>query len=225
MFSKSLFLGMIIFIHGAAPTTYDTTGKHLFICSGQSNMQFWNLNVSFIPILQARFGSENVTISKTDCLGTPISAWYSAVSDTTGGQYTSLINAALGAKGSETWRSITFVFMQGETDAIDVIAPDTYGQSVSGLVSHIKTDLGYPNLNVVVGRINNFDDLDVPPWNWPSWDLIRWQQEYMGEHSGSRWGWFDTDVGVDNVHHTPAGYVAMGSNAAAVAIRLIESNP
>jgi len=49
---------------------------HLFILSGQSNMEQLNPEDSFIPAVQAEFGAENVVVVKDAWGGQPIRRWY-----------------------------------------------------------------------------------------------------------------------------------------------------
>ena len=51
-------------------------GKHLFILSGQSNMQGLNPEESFTPAVENEFGKENVIIVKYALGGQPIRRWY-----------------------------------------------------------------------------------------------------------------------------------------------------
>ncbi|WP_093672257.1 hypothetical protein [Tenacibaculum sp. MAR_2009_124] len=51
-------------------------GKHLFILSGQSNMQLLKPKESFIPEIKKKFGAKNIITVKYAKGGQPIRRWY-----------------------------------------------------------------------------------------------------------------------------------------------------
>ena len=50
--------------------------KHLFILSGQSNMERLDPNISFTPTVEAAFGKNNVIVVKDAMGAQPIRRWY-----------------------------------------------------------------------------------------------------------------------------------------------------
>ncbi|MEC8784621.1 MAG: acetyl xylan esterase, partial [Planctomycetota bacterium] len=56
-------------------------GKHLFILSGQSNMQGHRPDEAFTPAVQEALGTEQVIVIQDALGGQPIQRWYKAWKD------------------------------------------------------------------------------------------------------------------------------------------------
>jgi hypothetical protein len=207
-------------------------GKHLFILSGQSNMVGLDPNISFTPTVEAAFGNENVIVVKDAASGQPISRWYLHAAGTRGDLYNRLLEKVLVAIEGEKVRTVTFVWMQGESDVRET-AP-VYGDSLGGLIGHLKTDLQFEDINFVIGRISDYGLLDTTSWErWnftiEGWQMIRTiQVEYANSY---RLGaWVDTDDLngdaenlVNGLHYTVEGYETLGQRFAEEPIALINN--
>ena len=205
-------------------------GKHLFILSGQSNMALMDPDISFTPTVEAAFGNENVIVVKDAASGQPISRWYLHASGARGDLYNRLLEKVQLAIDGETLRTVSFVWMQGESDVRET-AP-VYGDCLGGLIGHLKTDLQFENINFVIGRISDYGLLDTTSWEtWnftmEGWQMIRTiQVEYANSYPLG--AWVDTDDLngdaenlVNGLHYTVEGYEILGQRFAEEAIALI----
>ena len=90
---------------------------HLFILSGQSNMERLDSDSYFLPLVASEFGRENVIVVKDAHGGQPIRQWYKGWRPSAGeslGVNGSLYNTLIEkVKKSIGTKSITFVWMQG----------------------------------------------------------------------------------------------------------------
>ena len=200
-------------------------GKHLFILSGQSNMVRIKPETHFTPIVAKEFGSNNVTVVKSAWNGTPIRSWYSK-SGGKGNRYASLVDAVKEATKGKTYETATFVWMQGETDAVNgkgSEGPRTYAESLNGLIDLLKADLKIDSLNIVIGRLSDHRMSE----NWKQMRNI--QVEIAEKHKGA---WVDTDDLNDvemkdgskrnDLHYTPDNRGTLGKRFAEKAIELIK---
>ena len=66
MASVLVWAALAACLHAGEQGQFDrlTAGKHLFILSGQSNMDRLDPKVSFTPAVEAAFGKENVIVVK-----------------------------------------------------------------------------------------------------------------------------------------------------------------
>lgn len=216
--------------------------KHLFILSGQSNMQLLRPNESFKPILNEEFGKKNVAVVKYALGSMPIRRWYKDWKPTSGDTpkaepdlYDSLMvrvkevikKRKINPKNAA---SVTFIWMQGERDARKEFG-EVYEKSLLGLYKQLSDDLGIKKMNLVIGRLS---DCGLKKKGWPHWQMIRDIQVNIA-NSNKRFGWIDTDdlntgvnrngkTVVDDIHMTKVGYVIMGERFAKKAIELIEIN-
>ena len=211
-----LTLFAVSYVHGAEQ------GKHLFILSGQSNMQRLNPDISFIPGVEAAFGKENVIIVKDAEGGQPILRWYkkwnASKAYRIGDLYDRLMAKVNEAIKDKQLASITLVWMQGESDATNNAS--VYAASLKGLLDQFRTDLGRKELHVVIGRISDYrTDTD--------WELVRKAQVEVAE-ADPHAAWVDTDDlngGKKDLHYSPAGYKRLGQRFADSAIQLINQKP
>jgi hypothetical protein len=212
-------------------------GKHLFILSGQSNMELLRPVESFTPILQKKYGTRKVIVAKY-ALGTqPIRKWYKNWQPFEGSEpkaeaylYDSLMVEVKKVYGKGKFKSVTFIWMQGERDA-KMGYGNVYEQSLLGLYNQLSEDLERKDINFIIGRLSDFA---INKNAWPDWNLIREIQVKVAE-SNPRFDWIDTDdlnSGINrkgeyienDIHMSSDGYKIMGERFADKAIKLIKLN-
>ncbi|GAB6166781.1 sialate O-acetylesterase [Thermostilla marina] len=206
---------------------------HLFILSGQSNMQGLNPDLSFTPTVEKAFGADKVVVVKDALGGQPIRRWYKQwkpAGETKpwpdlGDLYDRLMEKVRAAIEGKELASVTFVWMQGEKDAREGHG-EVYAESLKGLIRQLQHDLGRDDINVVIGRVNDFD---MKNERYPHWTKVREAQVAVAE-SLPHAAWVDTDdlnnkerngQPIDDLHMTPDGYKILGKRFAEAAIRLI----
>lgn len=210
--------------------------SHLFILSGQSNMNRLKLRISFTPTVEEAFGKDNIIIVKDTKGGQPIREWYKEWKTSSGDKpegngalYDRLmvkVNAAIEGKKIAT---VTFLWMQGESDILE--HGDMYESSLNGLLNQLRKDLGRDDLNYVIGRLS---DHGIGNENIPYWMTIRKAQVKIAEAS-PRGAWVNTDDLNDGVnkngqkikndaHYSVEGYKTFGKRLADKAIELIKNN-
>jgi len=217
----------IIISNSCTPKTEN--GTHLFILSGQSNMANLDPSISFKPNLENLLSKENIIIVKYALGSQPIYRWYKEWTyengmkpENSGDLYDSLMRKVTKAIKGKKIKSVTFVWMQGERDA-KLKYGDAYEKSLVGLIKQLSDDLQWNELNVVIGRLN---DYSMDNNTHPHWTVVRETQVKVAE-SIKRGGWVDTDDlnGVKNdIHCTEEGYFILGERFANKAITIIENN-
>lgn len=213
------------------------SGKHLFILSGQSNMVGLNPNESFVPIIEAELGAENVIVVKSAFGGQPILRWYKDWKPQNGLEpesqpdlYDTLLATVLDSIQGKDIATITFIWMQGERDAREQWG-DVYERSLIGLYNQLSEDLNRTDLNFVIGRLSDFD---MQNERYPHWVMVRETQVKVAE-SNPRFGWIDTDDLNDglnrqgkeisnDLHMSADGYVEMGKRFANESIKIIRNS-
>ena len=244
-------LGAWILLSGSSALQADDAKQHLFIMSGQSNMQGLDLNLSFIPAVEAAFGKPNVTVVKDALGGQPIRRWYKAwkpaedhvppiegsskdakpIDHTKiGTLYDRLMMRLHDATQGRQFDTVTFCWMQGERDAKEGHG-SVYAASLKGLIQQLSEDLQRDDIHFVIGRLSDFalDSTKIPHWN-----VVRDAQVEVAEASplGT---WIDTDdlnEGVNkrgrtiqnDLHYSVEGYKVLGQRFATKAIELINAN-
>lgn len=209
-------------------------GKHLFILSGQSNMQGLDPQISFVPAVEKEFGKEKVIVVKDAMGGQPILRWYKqfkapdgTAPAKTGDLYDRLMEKVNAAIDGERLKSVTFVWMQGERDAREKNG-EVYAESLRGLRDQLAANLGRDDLNFVIGRISDFD---MSNQRYPHWTKIREAQVEVAE-SDPRAAWVDCDdlnsgmnskgkMVKDDLHLSIEGYKTLGRRFAEAAIQRI----
>ena len=184
---------------------YPSNGKHLFILSGQSNMNGLDPEASFIPAIKTALGDDNFIVVKDAKGGQPIHRWikddnkrnYKPSSAQNGDLYDRLIRKVTKAINGQQLASVSFVWMQGESDANKQSALD-YDASLAKLVLQLKTDLGRDNIQVVIGRLS---DHGVKSKKFPYWEALRETQVNFA-NSQPLGAWVDTDDLNDGVNRT-----------------------
>ncbi len=227
-----LFILTLSFISSA-----QTQEKHLFILAGQSNMYKLDTKVFFAPIVEEAFGKDNVTMVKSAKRGAPIRAWYKEYKfpenkerpekSPNGFLYDQLQASLIKATDGKTFDTVTFIWMQGETDAGQELT-EVYRDSFNGLINHIKTDLKIDAMNIVIGRLSDYglDNKDKSD----SWKNMRDILVKIAEDAPNG-AWVDTDDLNDvtkdgqtknDLHYSKEGYETLGKRFAEKAIALIK---
>jgi hypothetical protein len=222
-------LASTLFVDGAEK------GQHLFILSGQSNMEGLKPGISFTPALTKEFGEDSVIVVKYAVGGQSIQRWYRKWQPArkprnpgnlppNGDLYDRLmarVNEAIEGKEIET---VTFVWMQGERDG-NVKRGDEYEVSLKGVIEQIRTDMGRRDVNFVIGRISDYGS------GREHWDKVREAQVRVAE-ADPRGAWVDTDDLNDgtragkeiknDLHYTSDGRRILGERFALTAIALLK---
>ena len=210
-------------------------GKHLFILSGQSNMT-GNLEQGFRQKVEAKYGAGNVTIVRSMKSGRGIRFWVSdyglpeGATPTTkdgkpssnGEEYPKLLAAAKAAGDTAAFKSVTFVWMQGESDAMSGRA-DLYAPSFLRLRKHLMGDLGIKSMHVVIGRISDFG---LKGEKAEGWRAMRDAQERLAKDLDHA-AWVNTDDLNDvegkpegDLHYPKEGSIVVGQRLAEKAIEI-----
>ncbi|MFN4944540.1 MAG: sialate O-acetylesterase [Akkermansiaceae bacterium] len=212
----------------------DDNGKHLFILSGQSNMVGMDPEVSFTPAVTKAFGKDKVIVVKDAHGGQSIRSWGKTnhefpepttgrVPKVRGELYDRLMAKVKPAIAEQKIKTVTFVWMQGESD-LNNTAYDAYLKEVLG---QLEADLNFKKINLVIGRISDAG-LDNEKRRQGNLTIRRVQQEFAEAHP--RGAWVDTDdlndkkdgeKVVNDLHYTKEGYEILGTRFAEKAIKLI----
>ena len=206
-------------------------GKHLFILSGQSNMGGLDPKISFVPTVHEAFGAEKCIVIKDAQGGQPIRRWYKKWKSASGEEpeqkvgdlYDRLMKKVGDVTEAQDIATVTFVWMQGESDA-NKEAASVYEKSMQGLIDQLSKDLGRADLNVVIGRISDCRKNE-------EWETVRKAEVTVAE-SNPRYSWVDTDDlndridpksdnKKDDLHYTKEGYKTLGERFAKAAIEHI----
>ncbi len=228
---RSILLALPMLISHASA---QSSGKHLFILSGQSNMARLDPALSFTPTLQKALGAENIIVVKSAYGGQPIRRWYREWQQP-GGQafannadlYDSLMEKLVPAIDGQQLASVTFIWMQGERDARESVGT-VYEKSLLGLYEQLSNDLARKDLRFVIGRLSDFG---INNADYKHWNMIREIEMRVGD-SDPKFAWINTDDlndGYDNngkpisndLHMSVEGYRIMGERFAAAALRLL----
>lgn len=206
-------------------------GKHLFILSGQSNMEHLPPKISFTPAVEAAFGKDNVIVVKEAESGQPILRWYKLWKPAkgeppkaTGDLYDRLMTNVNAAIQGQKLASVTFIWMQGERDAKTGQAA-VYEASLKGLIAQLRTDIKRRGVNFVIGRLSDCQMQNT------DWVLLRKAQVAVAE-ADPRGAWVDTDdlndktdkegKRINDLHYSREGYRLLGERFAKQAIELIK---
>ena len=232
---KRLQAIITIFIFLALSGNSYSQDNHLFILSGQSNMRRLDPKETFIPKLSEEFDINNAIVVKEAQGGQPISRWYKGWNNLVGNDtiisgdiYDSMmleVNEAINGIEPE---SITFLWMQGEKDALDGNG-EVYKAALKGLIHQLRSDMQRPDINFVIGRLN---DCDMDNSKYQHWTMIREiQMEVATEDTLASWvNTDDLNDGINSkgnlvsndLHSTPEGYKIFGVRLAESAIELIK---
>lgn len=192
-------------------------------------------NLSFTPAVIEKFGTANVIVVKDAQGGQPIRRWHKGWElreednpKQIGDLYDQLLAKVKSAIEGKTLQTVTFLWMQGERDAREELA-DRYTKSLEGMIEQLKSDLNRKDLNIVIGRLSDFD---MGNKAYPHWTRLREiQVAYAEAHPNAEW--VDTDdlndglnkqgkAIKDDLHYSVSGYIKFGERLAEKAIQLIE---
>ena len=209
------------------------SGNHLFVLSGQSNMT-GGLKAGFVKTVEDTFGKDKVVVVHHSKSGRGIRFWdkdyefpenyrfpgKGVPSERTklqhGQEYGPLIEKAREAYEGKPFDTVTFVWMQGESDGKRGLGP-AYEKSFLRLLGRLKTDLGRKDVAFVIGRINDSYVSD------PNWKAMRDVQVKLAEDT-DHGEWIDTDDLSEpehGVHFPKENYEKLGRRFAEKAIELI----
>ena len=210
---------------------------HLFILSGQSNMARMNPNAGFLPEAGKLFKDEEVVYIKVSKGSQPICRWLEEWRDIAKengldekhiqrihrGREVALYQPILDQyqemlKEHPGLTSVTFCWMQGETDA-QAHAQAAYKDALKLLITKLRRDLKRPDMNIVIGRISDYA-IDKPENG--SVAIRKIQREIVDEDARGAWVDVDdlNDIEVDgkmqnDVHYkNPEGYITLGQRFA-----------
>jgi hypothetical protein len=212
-------------------------GVHLFVLSGQSNMQGHRPEEAFTPAVTQALSKENVLVIQDALGGQPIQRWYKAWKspdgskpEKTGDLYDRLMSKVNHAIEGKDLASVTFIWMQGERDA-NMQWGRVYEASLKGLHQQLSKDLGREDVNFVIGRLSDFD---MKNQRYPHWTMVRDIQVKVAD-SNPRFAWVNTDDLNDgknrkgklienDLHYSGEGYRTLGKRFAECALKLIETS-
>ena len=234
--ARLLQLGFALVFIAPACAGEEKTGKHLFILSGQSNMT-GAVRDAFSDRVQERFGKKNASVVMRMKSGRGIRFWVAdyrqragrgisqKAMNSNGQEYKALIEDALTAAKNQSFDSVGFIWMQGESDANNRLS-EVYEESFLKLVGQLRKDLKRVDLYYVIGRINDY--AKSGPDN-VHWKRVRETQIKLGKTPGN--AWIDTDDlnggNADNpdgdIHFPREGALRLGRRFADKAIEMINS--
>ncbi len=234
MKSARILTAVLVAAFSAALKADEGMAKHLFILSGQSNMAGMDPEVSFVPTVEKKFGKENTVIVKDAVGGQPIRRWYKkweAKNDTEAKQigdlYLRLIEKVKAEVEGQELASVTFVWMQGERDAREMNT-ERYAEALAGVLMQVSDDLHHDQINLVVGRLSDFD---MKNEKYPHWTKMRELQVKLVKARDNS-AWINTDdlndgknrkgkEIKDDLHYSVKGYKLLGERFAEAAIKLV----
>lgn len=212
----------------------EMTGKHLFILSGQSNMT-GTLENAFTECVQQHYGEENATVVISMRSGRGIRFWVAddgqppnrglteKKTKSNGEEYDRLIQTVTAAIGDQSFDTVGFIWMQGESDGLNRRS-EAYQESFWKLIYRLESDLDQEGrLYYVIGRISDYG-LDGEQHD--HWQRVREVQVRLGQSNHG--AWIDTDDlngGNSNkpngdLHYPKEGAVILGQRFAEKAIEM-----
>lgn len=223
-----LTLTAALLLCGAARAEKDV---HLFILSGQSNMAGLKPEISFTPAVTKALEPDEVIVVKDAMGGQPIRRWHKKWKPAEGRPvaqgkkprphgdlYDRLMAKVKPAIEGKKPATITFVWMQGERDAKEKHG-EVYAVAMAGVIEQLRSDLGHPDLNAVIGRLSDFNVGNKDN----HWDMVREAQVKVAEDD-PRVAWVDTDDlngPKDGLHYDKPGYAELGKRFAEASLKLI----
>jgi hypothetical protein len=172
--TKPILLSLLLGLSAGA----EHHAKHLFILSGQSNMQGHRPDEAFTPAVEKALGKDKVIIVQDALGGQPIHRWWKQWKDPEGNQatqtgdlYDRLMSKVKPTIKGQTLASVSFVWMQGERDA-KMGWGDLYEEALLGLHAQVAKDLGRnpKDMTFVIGRLSDFD---MSNQRYPHWTKVR----------------------------------------------------
>ena len=227
-----------ILLSACTSTSVEKSGKHLFILSGQSNMT-GGLKKGFTSSVNKAFDTENVTVIISMKSGRGLRFWvkdyqYAGLklsekrNASNGQEYPRLLKAAKDGLQQAEFDSVSFIWMQGESDANRKELCSVYASNFNTLYNQLKTDLNLEKLYFVMGRISHYGLMKTTK-NYTleraaQWKDVRRAQVKVAE-AHSHGAWIDTDDLIDqtNLHYLGNKQSILGERFAAKAIELIHT--
>ncbi len=208
--------------------------RHLFILSGQSNMQGLKPESAFLPELKKLLPDADIVHVKVAKGGQPIRKWVKNWDEIAakhdlkpfedpGNFYDAVLKNARAEIEKGKPKTITFFWMQGEKDAKTNLAA-AYEESLKTLIANLRKDLDAPEMHFVIGRLSDHKPASG------QWDEVREILVKVAEED-PRGAWVDTDDTNDKIkkgephndlHYTKEGYDLFGRRLARQAVRMIE---
>jgi len=203
--------------------------KHLFILSGQSNMQGHRPDEAFTPAVEKALGKDKVIVIQDALGGQPIHRWWKGWHDPQGKKpaqsgdlYDRLMGKVKPAIKGQKLASVSFVWMQGERDA-NMGWGDLYEEAIVGLHAQLAKDLG-KNPKEMVFVIGRLSDFDLNNKRYRHWTKVRKAQIKVA-NSNPKFFWVDTDDLNDgknrrgkeiknDLHYSAEGYKTLGKRFA-----------
>ncbi|MBU61031.1 MAG: acetyl xylan esterase [Opitutae bacterium] len=214
--------------------------KHLFILSGQSNMQGHRPDEAFTPAVEKALGKDKVIVIQDALGGQPIHRWWKGwrypdgdpagtTPSSLGDLYDRLMGKVKPAVKGQELASVSFVWMQGERDAM-MGWGDLYEEALVGLHFQLAKDLGKnpKDMTFVIGRLSDFDMSDK---KYPHWTKVRQAQVKVAD-SSQKFTWVDTDDLNDgknrrgeeiknDLHYSAEGYKTLGKRFAEACLKAL----
>ena len=210
--------------------------KHLFILSGQSNMQGHRPEEAFIPEVEKALGKDKFIVVQDALGGQPIHRWWKAWHDPAGKKpaqsgdlYDRLMGKVKPAIKAQKLASVSFVWMQGERDA-KMGWGNLYEEALVGLHTQLAKDLGLKaeDMGFVIGRLSDFDMKNT---RYQHWTKVRQAQVKVAD-SSQKFTWVDTDDLndgknrrgkdiKDDLHYSAEGYKTLGRRFAEASLKTL----
>jgi hypothetical protein len=208
--------------------------KHLFILSGQSNMQGHRPDEAFTPTVEKALGEDKVIVIQDALGGQPIHRWWKQWKTPEGKKpaqsgdlYDRLMSKVNPAIKGKKLASVSFVWMQGERDA-NMGWGDLYEEALVGLHAQLAKDLGKnpKDMAFVIGRLSDFD---LNNKRYRHWTKVRKAQVKVAD-SSPKFSWVDTDDLNDgknrrgkeiknDLHYSAEGYKTLGKRFAEACLK------
>ena len=208
--------------------------KHLFILSGQSNMQGHRPDEAFTPTVEKALSKDKVIVVQDALGGQPIHRWWKQWKTPEGKKpaqsgdlYDRLMSKVNPAIKGKKLASVSFVWMQGERDA-NMGWGDLYEEALVGLHAQLAKDLG-KNPKEMVFVIGRLSDFDLNNKRYRHWTKVRKAQVKVAD-SSPKFSWVDTDDLNDgknrrgkeiknDLHYSAEGYKTLGKRFAEACLK------
>jgi hypothetical protein len=199
-----LILALGMQIPGLLRAAVPAASTHLFILSGQSNME--GVDAQWVvKDAEQEFPGDTILVAKATNRGKPIRYWLESwyeLAEANGIDPEPFRELDAGRAGS-TYRSllfkvrsvltdqprpstVTLLWMQGESDTENG-ATAIYGDALRKLIQSLRRDLRRPDLKVVIGRLSDAELGKVAGWG----EIRKMQVQLANEKR--RYAWVDTD--------------------------------
>ena len=216
----------------------DDHGKHLFVLSGQSNMQGHRPDEAFTPMVEKALGKEKVIVVQDALGGQPIHRWWKEWKAPEGENpkqigdlYDRLMGKVNAAIEGQKIKTVCFVWMQGERDA-KMGWGKLYEKALLDLHAQLANDLKWKknDLGFVIGRLSDFD---MSNKRYPHWTMVREAQE-RAANSNKNFFLVNTDdlndglnrkgkAIKDDLHYSAEGYKELGRRFAEACLKVVRN--